>query len=163
MTLDEPRNWKHAEMLERGEDPSPPAIPEVAAAERIASVVSTHLQPAWLTDRALRDIGMKVVAHRQFVRGVFDELDQDPKRLRERESVRKQQRDATNADASDWFLEQLAYHLHAAEECRVVLRSMPVHRDLYERDEVDADREDARERERRQDEAARDAAPKVAS
>lgn len=129
-------------------------IPETEAASRIASVLGEHLDPRWLTDQAMQAISSKVVAHRGFIRSVFDSLDANPRRLPERDVLLRQ--DATaQLDSAEWWGE----HLHHLErECADA-------RAIYERvkagtlaefdpDERDADRADAKAREVAQDEAA---------
>lgn len=117
-------------------------IPETRAAERIAAAIAPHLHPAWLTERFFCDIAGKVVAHRDFIRGVFAELDADPGCLPERGDVLRRQSIAQTEDA-DFFLEQAHYHLRGYREACGVLSKMGVHRDLYDPQER-ADREDDR-------------------
>jgi hypothetical protein len=88
-------------------------LPESVAAERIAAAVSPHLSPAWLTERCIRDLCLKLVAHRDFVRAVFDELDADAKRIGDRGEVLKQQATSSLSD-EDAILERL-HHLRSEE------------------------------------------------
>jgi hypothetical protein len=137
-------------------------LPESVAAERIAAAVSPHLSPAWLTERCIRDLCLKIVSHRDFVRAVFDELDQDPKRIGDRGDLLKQQATASMSD-EDAILERL-HHLRSEESylnaCLTAMGSVYAP-SLVDRDEVAADADDRRLSEEAAAERAVAGAPRV--
>lgn len=129
-------------------------IPERDAAVRLASAVGEYLDPRWLTDACLVDVMGKVVARRDLVRQVFDELDADPGKLPLPVIQRKQQRDLTLDDQDAW-LEELREAEDRAGFARYVLRAMSSpHVDRYDPDEVAADRQDRQDTQTAHDEAA---------
>lgn len=120
------------------------ALPESKAAARLASMVATHLDPAWLTDAALCAVMSKLVAAPSFVRQVLDDLEQDPKAIGQRGEVLKQARTASFSD-EDVLLEEL----HQAEQDVARLRGLlaakgSVYVDRFDPDERGADEDSDR-------------------
>lgn len=138
-------------------------IPETAAAERIAAAISPHLSPAWLTERCVRDLSMKIVAHRDFIRGVFDELDDNPEKLPGRDIVLQQQRTADLSDP-EWVDEQI-YEAQRVLDDLVALRTRirRGHVDNYDPDAIGEREDDARVSQARADEKAATGMPRIAS
>lgn len=162
MALDDERlPWPAAEAMERGENPQPDRLPENKAAARLAGVIGTHLQPAWLTNAALEDVCRKVIAHRGFFRTVFDELDADPKRLPEPHRDLRETR-VNEVESVDWWAEHVHHLKREYEDALAIYERVRSGRIAeYDPDARDRDREDDRLREERQDATAADAAPSL--
>ena len=138
------------------------SIPETTAAERLADLAGTHLQPAWLTRDALVAVMSKVVAARPAVRQVFDDLDADPNHIGDRGTVLQQQRRNELSDA-DALLEEAAWHKSEwARLCGLAHQAGANPLDI-DRTERDADEDDARLSREAADEKHADAMRSVAS
>lgn len=138
-------------------------IPETKAAERLAAAIGSHLQPAWFTTAALVAVCKKVIAHRGFFRGVFDELDATPGRIGERDVVLRQQSTQQLSDP-DYWAEHVHHLRRELTDAEAILERVKAGTIAdFDPDARDRDREDDRERVARQDEAASAGAPRIAS
>lgn len=158
MTVDDERtNWKHHEQIERD---TIPLTPEGQAAARLVSLVGTHLDRKYVTERLLCDIAAKYVAARDVVRQAFDELDADPKAIGQRDKVLRQQPTAT-LDQYDHLLELAAEHKQAWSDLCAEAEDLRRRRVAeFDPDAVAEDREDVRAKEQRQDDHAAENAPR---
>lgn len=159
MTLDdgpEIMSPRAAAAIERGDDP---VLPETAVAQRVGALLGKHLDPAWLTPRALTAIGNKVVANRAALRVLFDEVDADPRRLGDRKSVLRQDRPGSLSH-EDVLLERLHHIDREREELLGWLRSMRSVHVEYDPDERAAQEDTDRLNAERRAEKAADQAPR---
>jgi hypothetical protein len=162
VSLDDPRGWKTAERIERGD---PPLTVERAAAQRIGSALFKHLDAhGTFTDRFKTEVGAKVLGHELFIRSVFDDVKADPRHIGDRDPIVLRRQGVNRYDDLDSALELAAYHQREADHWldmvdRIRTSRLPEH----DPDAVAQDREDDRAREQRQDAAASERAPKVAS
>lgn len=153
MTIDDERtNWLHHEHIETD---TTPMTSEGEAAARLVSLVATHLDRRYVTDRLLRDIAGKVVASRDVVRAIFDRLDADPNAIAQRDRVLRQQQTAALSD-EDEALERAAHHKRGYEQA---MRSLAAMGSVYagslvDRDGRAADEDSARIARERADEHA---------
>jgi hypothetical protein len=161
VSIDEPRNHVHAAMAADDQHPGWSKIPEVRVAERIGSLISRYMQSPYLTDDFWTAVGGKIAANRGVLRAVFDELDADPKRLRERGSVLRQQQTASLEDRDYWLQEAAIAKAAWREACANAEACGADHRDLYDPDSRGEDEDDARIAAEARDEKARDQAPRV--
>lgn len=138
-------------------------IPEHDAAARIAQVIAEHLdRPRWITDEGIQVLAAKVVAHRGFIRGVFESLDAHPKRLPERDVVLRQEAYA-QVDSVTFWEEHTAHLKREYEDSARILENARAGTlsQLVDRDERGADEDDRRLADEAASEKAIDAAPKV--
>lgn len=136
-------------------------LPETHAAQRLALICQRtddlHTLKLW------EQVGCKLVADRDTVRQILDELDSDPSKLPLSQGVLRRQQ-TNRLDDADVFDEAAYYAQQEADANRVMAAAARRgHRDGYDPDERDADRDASREREAAQDQAAQENAPKVAS
>lgn len=135
------------------------AIPEADAAARVGAYLSRYAEGRYLTEAFWTMVGGKAIAGRDVLRRMFDELDADPARLRERD-VKLQQDATSQVDSVEYWAEHLHHIRRELEDAEAIYERVrrAHHVDRYDPDDVTQDREDDRSREERQDErAAREA------
>lgn len=118
-------------------------LPEYKAAEKLAAVIGTHLQPPWFTTAALEEVMRKLVAHRPFVRTVLDELDEDPHRLTERKVMLRQERTPDFEDA-EWWGEHVHHLKREYEDALAIFERVQAADRSARQDVRGADEDDAR-------------------
>lgn len=131
------------------------ALPETRAAESVGSLLSRFADAPYLSEQFWTGVvGAKAVASRDALRGIFDALDRDPKRLGDRGTVLKQQREATVDDLEllDEDIHLLLAELATKRAMRDQIAATRVPE--YDPDERAERSEDAQRRERRQDDRA---------
>lgn len=137
MTLDEPTNWRHAELLERGESPLSPVDPDQrrAAAASLATLLLRDGGHRWLSEHHAEHLAGRLVAHAMLVRGYLAPCEEGGRVV-----LRRQQRNSYSDE--DSILERL-HELKAEEDLlNGYLRSM---RSVYAPQLVDRDEAGAQE------------------
>lgn len=160
MSLDDERmSWKHAEQIER--DATPQTVERIAA-ERIGRVISKHLDPGhWHTPRFWTEVGAKSIAHRGYIRGVFDELDADPRRIGAGNEPQRRQQQTARLDDADFWAEHVGHLRRELVDAEAIWERVKAgHVDRYDPDTRAADEDDARVSRERADAAAATAVPK---
>lgn len=148
MSLDPPRNWRHADALERGEDPRCNT-----AQFKLASLLAETDDVHSIHHQMI--VAGRVLAFLPRINGWADaeQAGKSTPQLRQQP-----------VDDETWFLEEAKYHLDCYRDAMAALSKMgSVYAKDYDADAKAQDREDDRAREQRQDDAAREEAPRVAS
>jgi hypothetical protein len=117
-------------------------LPESHAANRLADLVATHLQPQWFTHQALLAVMKKVVANRTAVLAVFSELDAGPTIDAPTTLLRQQQ--VNRLDDVDYWLETVSdRRRELADAEKILARVLAAHTGgLVDRDGRGADEDD---------------------
>lgn len=150
MTLDEPRNHKHAAALERGENPE-------NATTRTARLLARYDGDGYLSEAAWRRIAGRVVANVAVIADwVREDQPKDRPLLRRQRSVRYD-----DVDTLEEECELLERELRDKTAMLADARMRRVAE--YDPDARGVREDETRERSDRQDERAREQAPKVAS